>query len=356
MALNEKPHLARIRENQRRSRARRKEYLRELEARWHRCEQAGAEISQEMQAAARRVADENRQLRLMLRWRGVRDDEMAAFLAGPRPAAPGDDGDGDGDGDGGGGGGGPVAAGDAVPVVERLQRTSRDCGNGNECRPSNRCQATSATATAAPPPPDVHSARPMPPPMPMPMPTPMPMPMPMPTPIHALRPRTLTAAALDLDPFPTTTTSTIRPPAGFHPLDPNPAHPDPDPDPDLDLDLARSRGRVGSLEDVIVVDVDETHADPRWAIAGQIPGAGLVATCPPMMLYQYPVPPSSSAPAGAALRIDPTTYAYADAATADRESRTRPPGAAAALIDLDLDLGLDLELDLDLGLGYPVGG
>jgi len=54
-----KAHLDRVRDNQRRSRARRKEYLVELEDKFRQCEQLGVEASSEMQAAARAVLAEN---------------------------------------------------------------------------------------------------------------------------------------------------------------------------------------------------------------------------------------------------------------------------------------------------------
>ncbi|KAK1918847.1 hypothetical protein P3342_010318 [Pyrenophora teres f. teres] len=59
-------NLARIRDNQRRSRARRKEYLQELEAKLRSYEQIGIEASSEIQSAARRVLDENKKLRALL--------------------------------------------------------------------------------------------------------------------------------------------------------------------------------------------------------------------------------------------------------------------------------------------------
>ncbi|KAF1821778.1 uncharacterized protein K489DRAFT_299098, partial [Dissoconium aciculare CBS 342.82] len=62
---------ARIRDNQRRSRARRKEYLQDLEVRFRNCEQLGVEASAEIQAAARRVVDENKRLRMLLKQRGL---------------------------------------------------------------------------------------------------------------------------------------------------------------------------------------------------------------------------------------------------------------------------------------------
>jgi len=76
----EKANLARIRDNQRRSRARRKEYLQELEARLRQCELHGIEASAEIQMAARRVADENKKLRALLAQHGIRDDAIEAYL------------------------------------------------------------------------------------------------------------------------------------------------------------------------------------------------------------------------------------------------------------------------------------
>ncbi|KAK6435370.1 hypothetical protein LTR95_008445 [Oleoguttula sp. CCFEE 5521] len=72
-------NLARIRDNQRRSRARRKEYLQELETKYRECEQAGVAASAEIQAAARRVVDENKRLRQLLRQHGLTDAEIGNF-------------------------------------------------------------------------------------------------------------------------------------------------------------------------------------------------------------------------------------------------------------------------------------
>lgn len=77
---SEKANLARIRDNQRRSRARRKEYLQELEARLRQCELQGIEASAEIQMAARRVADENKKLRGLLAQHGIGDDSVEAYL------------------------------------------------------------------------------------------------------------------------------------------------------------------------------------------------------------------------------------------------------------------------------------
>ncbi|QSZ34335.1 hypothetical protein DSL72_005926 [Monilinia vaccinii-corymbosi] len=76
----EKANLARIRDNQRRSRARRKEYLQELEARLRQCEVQGIEASSEIQMAARRVADENKKLRNLLAQHGVGNDIVEPYL------------------------------------------------------------------------------------------------------------------------------------------------------------------------------------------------------------------------------------------------------------------------------------
>lgn len=73
-------NLARIRDNQRRSRARRKEYVQDLEARLRKVELQGVEAATEIQIAARRVADENRRLRALLGRHGVGDDAIERYL------------------------------------------------------------------------------------------------------------------------------------------------------------------------------------------------------------------------------------------------------------------------------------
>ncbi|KAK3112224.1 hypothetical protein LTR53_011740 [Teratosphaeriaceae sp. CCFEE 6253] len=80
-------NLARIRDNQRRSRARRKEYLSELEVKYRSCEQIGAEASAEIQAAARRVLDENKRLRELLKQQGLSESVIDGFLS-DRPQNP----------------------------------------------------------------------------------------------------------------------------------------------------------------------------------------------------------------------------------------------------------------------------
>ncbi|KAJ4983160.1 hypothetical protein SVAN01_11344 [Stagonosporopsis vannaccii] len=83
LKASQKAHnLARIRDNQRRSRARRKEYLQELEAKLRNCEQLGIEASTEIQSAARKVLDENRKLRSLLLERGVPEADIVTALGG----------------------------------------------------------------------------------------------------------------------------------------------------------------------------------------------------------------------------------------------------------------------------------
>lgn len=76
----EKANLARTRDNQRRSRARRKEYLQELEARLRQYELHGIVASSEIQLAARRATDENKKLRGLLAQYGVGDDSIKVSL------------------------------------------------------------------------------------------------------------------------------------------------------------------------------------------------------------------------------------------------------------------------------------
>ncbi|KAH8173233.1 hypothetical protein LIA77_07488 [Sarocladium implicatum] len=72
--------LARVRENQRRSRARRREYVEDLETRLRQWELQGVEASAEVAMGARRVAEENRQLRELLHAHGVDDRRIAQHV------------------------------------------------------------------------------------------------------------------------------------------------------------------------------------------------------------------------------------------------------------------------------------
>ncbi|KAL4965965.1 uncharacterized protein BDV14DRAFT_199417 [Aspergillus stella-maris] len=72
---------ARIRDNQRRSRARRKDYIRELEERVQSYEKLGVTAMQEVQAAGRKVAQENKWLRELLGLHGISDLQINHYLA-----------------------------------------------------------------------------------------------------------------------------------------------------------------------------------------------------------------------------------------------------------------------------------
>lgn len=63
-----------------RSRARRKEYLQELETKLRTYEQIGIEASSEIQSAARTVLEENRKLKAILRDQGMSEQEVSAVL------------------------------------------------------------------------------------------------------------------------------------------------------------------------------------------------------------------------------------------------------------------------------------
>ncbi|MCJ1250299.1 hypothetical protein MMC30_007525 [Trapelia coarctata] len=77
--IKNKSSLERIRDNQRRSRAQRKNYLHELERKWQKCVQDGVNSSQELQAAARKVEEENRRLKALLRAKGASEREIDGF-------------------------------------------------------------------------------------------------------------------------------------------------------------------------------------------------------------------------------------------------------------------------------------
>lgn len=68
------PRAARIRENQRRSRARKAEYIHSLETRLRTFERSGVQASLDLQLVARRVDAENRALRELLSEAGIEKD------------------------------------------------------------------------------------------------------------------------------------------------------------------------------------------------------------------------------------------------------------------------------------------
>ncbi|KAF1842799.1 uncharacterized protein K460DRAFT_387079 [Cucurbitaria berberidis CBS 394.84] len=74
------PSSKRIRENQRRSRNRRAELLNDLQTRVHEFERQGVIATQDMQQAARKVAQDNIRLRSLLALHGVLQEEVDSYL------------------------------------------------------------------------------------------------------------------------------------------------------------------------------------------------------------------------------------------------------------------------------------
>lgn len=91
---------SRIRDNQRRSRARQKEYIHELEEKVQTCERLGVQASLEIQQAARNVLEENKRLRALL---------LSQELGGGGP-------------EGGGGVGSLGLSSEAIYLQEKLER------------------------------------------------------------------------------------------------------------------------------------------------------------------------------------------------------------------------------------------
>ncbi|KAF8421203.1 hypothetical protein EV426DRAFT_218705 [Tirmania nivea] len=74
------PNASRLRDNQRRSRARKKEYVATLEAKYQECQRMGVEASIEIQNAARAVVKENSRLKELLKKVGLADEEIDRWL------------------------------------------------------------------------------------------------------------------------------------------------------------------------------------------------------------------------------------------------------------------------------------
>lgn len=77
---NQEQQRARLRNNQRNSRARKQAYLEELEKKWAQCVRTGAEATVEMQTAARKVQTDNEVLKTMLLELGVLKEQIDARL------------------------------------------------------------------------------------------------------------------------------------------------------------------------------------------------------------------------------------------------------------------------------------
>ncbi|EOD43816.1 hypothetical protein UCRNP2_9497 [Neofusicoccum parvum UCRNP2] len=125
---NTKDNLARIRDNQRRSRARRKEYLSELESKYRSCEQMGVQASAEIQAAAKRVLDENRRLRALLHQKGVCDAEIDSFTHA-NPLAP---------------------SSAPAETLDTMLKTRRPCNPQSACGSTGGCSSSKSPVQDAP--------------------------------------------------------------------------------------------------------------------------------------------------------------------------------------------------------------
>ena len=112
LELQDPNSLNRIRNNQRRSRARRKEYLQELEEKLRKCESMGVEASMEIQASARIVAEENKRLRALLQSRGIMSQEIDTAIGAP---------------------GASTSAPPSTDILEAKLSTKKLCG-GNRCK------------------------------------------------------------------------------------------------------------------------------------------------------------------------------------------------------------------------------
>ncbi|KAK9463603.1 uncharacterized protein V1516DRAFT_668236 [Lipomyces oligophaga] len=75
-----KDHLARIRENQRRSRARKREYVSDLETKIKSCQEEGLQLNVQIQRTARRIVEENKKLRELLSRVGVDEWAVEQYL------------------------------------------------------------------------------------------------------------------------------------------------------------------------------------------------------------------------------------------------------------------------------------
>ncbi|KAI0852520.1 hypothetical protein F5Y00DRAFT_226897 [Daldinia vernicosa] len=80
MSSQSQADLSRIRDNQRRSRARRKEYVKSLEERLGLYKRQGAEVTSHIQRAAQRVAEHNQKMRILLNTLGFTDERIDCFL------------------------------------------------------------------------------------------------------------------------------------------------------------------------------------------------------------------------------------------------------------------------------------
>ncbi|KAI1465867.1 uncharacterized protein F4812DRAFT_461554 [Daldinia caldariorum] len=80
MVSNTQANPNRIRDNQRRSRARRKEYIRSLEERLRLYKREGVEVTSHIQRAAQKIAEKYQKMRVLLNTLGFNDERIDCFL------------------------------------------------------------------------------------------------------------------------------------------------------------------------------------------------------------------------------------------------------------------------------------
>jgi len=134
-------NLARIRDNQRRSRARRKEYLQELEVKYRQCEQLGVEASAEIQTAARKVVEENKRLRALLRQQGFTDTDINGMAGEDANAA--------------------NALESLIGQRRKCVSASENGSRGQSVTPSHRLPATPASQAPHQQPPELSTSSPL---------------------------------------------------------------------------------------------------------------------------------------------------------------------------------------------------
>ncbi|KAI4866285.1 hypothetical protein F4820DRAFT_469074 [Hypoxylon rubiginosum] len=97
MPSSDRTDLKRIRDNQRRSRARRRQYIQELEVQIESYRTRGIEVTAEIQRAAQRVAEQNKKMRALLNSLSFSNERISYFLRtgnlnlGPVETTPGID-------------------------------------------------------------------------------------------------------------------------------------------------------------------------------------------------------------------------------------------------------------------------
>ncbi|KAH8653098.1 hypothetical protein BGZ60DRAFT_178364 [Tricladium varicosporioides] len=127
----------RLRRNQRNSRARKQAYVQDLERRWQECVELGAQATTRMQQEARKVQEENRLLRVVLREQGFNDITLQHALEKVRQSE-----------------------GLNAQTQRGVSKTCEAPAMSRACPPSSNCGSTARTDLSIP---SVQSSLPIPP-------------------------------------------------------------------------------------------------------------------------------------------------------------------------------------------------